>query len=346
MVEIVNQIFKKNNGISIAVVIPAYRVENQISSVIASIPNYIDHIIVVDDASPDRTSEIVKSISRPNLHLIRHGKNKGVGGAMLTGYSFALNLGVDIVVKVDGDGQMDLEYLPALLEPIQSSHADYTKGNRFLHYKALQSMPFIRKVANLGITFFVKIASGYWNIFDPANGFTAISCDKLSAINPSKISNDYFFETSMLCELRRVNAVVEDVAIPAIYADEKSSVKVFRELLLFSKNLTIRTFTRLVYQYFLYDFSATSLFFISSLLLGTFGLIWGIVKWIHSNQTNITASTGTVLIAVLPIIVAVQFFTQAVAQDISRVPTVVKRVPHSFYFSEDWKKLLLDEISK
>jgi hypothetical protein len=150
----------------------------------------------------------------------------------------------------------------------------------------------------------------------------------------------------MLCELRRVNAVVEDVAIPAIYANEKSSVNVFREFLLFSKNLTIRTFSRLVYQYFLYDFSATSLFGISSIFLGTFGFIWGIVKWIHSIQTNITASTGTVLIAVLPIIVAVQFFTQAVAQDIAHVPSVVKRVPHSFYFTQDWDKLFIAETKE
>jgi glycosyltransferase involved in cell wall biosynthesis len=344
MVVRVNQIFTKNDGISIAVVIPAYRVERQISSVIASIPSYIDHIIVVDDASPDQTSEIVKSISRPNLHLIRHSKNMGVGGAMLTGYSFALSLGVDIVVKVDGDGQMDLEYLPNLIEPIQSLHADYAKGNRFLHYEALKTMPFIRKLGNLGLTFMTKLASGYWNIFDPTNGYTAISSDKLKAINPWRISKNYFFETSMLCELRRVNAVVEDIAIPAIYADEKSSINIFRELFLFSKNLLRRTFARLMYQYFLVDFTATSLYLVASFLFGSFGVIWGIAKWVHSSETNITASTGTVLLAVLTIILAVQFLTQAVALDITRVPTVVKRVPHNFYFTEEWNKLLKDDI--
>lgn len=335
--------FKKNDGVSIAVVIPAYRVEDQILSVISSIPNYIDHIIVVDDASPDKTSDLVMTVSRPNLYLLRHTKNQGVGGAMLTGYSFALSLGVDIVVKVDGDGQMDLEYLPYLLEPIQSNHADYTKGNRFLHYQALKTMPFIRKFGNLGLTFFTKVASGYWNIFDPTNGYTAISADKLRAINPWRISKNYFFETSMLCELRRTNAVVEDVAIPAFYGNEESSVKIIRELSLFSKNLLHRTFARLAYQYFLFDFTAASLYLIVGTLLESFGLIWGITKWVESSQTKIPAATGTVLLAVLTIILGVQFINQAVALDISRIPTVVKRVPHYFYFDEEWKKQLIVE---
>lgn len=335
--------FTKNNGVFVAVVIPAYRVENRILSVISSIPDYIDHIIVVDDASPDHTSDLVMSVSNPKLHLIRHEKNQGVGGAMLSGYSFALSLGADIVVKVDGDGQMDLEYLPYLLEPIQSFHADYTKGNRFLHYEALKTMPFMRKFGNLSLTFFTKVASGYWNIFDPTNGYTAISAKRLKALNPWRISKNYFFETSMLCELRRTNAVVEDVAIPAIYADEKSSINILRELLLFSRNLFKRTVSRIGFQYFLFDFTATSLYFIISFVLGTFGVIWGITKWVHSAQTNIPATTGTVLIAVLPIILAVQFLTQAVALDISRVPVVVKRVPQFFNFAEDWKKFLKNE---
>jgi dolichol-phosphate mannosyltransferase len=336
--------FKKNAGIVIAIVIPAYRVENKILSVISSIPDYIDHIIVVDDMSPDHTSDLVMTVTNPKLHLIRHEKNQGVGGAMLSGYSFALSLGADIVVKVDGDGQMDLDYLPYLLEPIQSLHADYTKGNRFLHYDALKTMPWVRKFGNLGITFFTKMASGYWNIFDPTNGYTAISAEKLRALNPWRISKNYFFETSMLCELNRLGAVIEDVAIPAIYADEKSSINVLRELFLFSKNLLNRTFSRIAFQYFLFDFTTTSLYIVVSFFLGTFGVIWGIVKWVQSGQTRIPATTGTVLLAVLPIILAVQFLTQAVALDIARVPVVVKKVPQFINFAEDWKKFLKNEI--
>lgn len=338
--------FKKTSGMIIAIVIPAYRVEKHILSVISSIPNFIDHIIVVDDASPDHTSDLVLSVSKPGLHLVRHEKNQGVGGAMLTGYSFALSLGADIIVKVDGDGQMDLQYLPFLLEPIQTFHADYTKGNRFLHYDALKRMPLIRKIGNLALTFFTKIASGYWNIFDPTNGYTAISAEKLRGINPWRISKDYFFETSMLCELNRLNAVVEDVAIPAIYADEKSSVNIFRELFLFSKNLLARTFSRIGNQYFLFDFTATSLYFVVSFFLGAFGVIWGITKWIQSSQTEVPATTGTVLLAVLPIILAVQFLTQAIALDILRVPTIVKKVPQFFYFAEEWKKFLKEDSFK
>ena len=305
---------------NIAVIIPAFRVEDQISRVISAIPAFVDEIIVVNDASPDATRDRILSNSDPRLHLLSHINNQGVGGAMLTGYSYALSLGADIIVKVDGDGQMDMQYLAVLIDPILQGLADYTKGNRFLHPLALKKMPYPRKVANLGLTFMTKLASGYWNIFDPANGYTAISAEKLRALDPDRIARNYFFETSMLCELRKLNAVVEDISMPAIYQDETSSVKIPRELFVFSKNLFSRTINRIFYRYFLYDFNAVSFYLISSLILGLFGVIWGITKWAKSAHAGIPATTGTVLIAVLPIILAVQFFVHAFAQDIDDVP--------------------------
>lgn len=314
-----------NSHPKIAVVIPAYNVADTIVKVITGIPKSVSAIIVVNDASKDDTIQKIKSVKDSRVTLINHTKNMGVGGAMLSGYSFALGLGVDIVVKLDGDDQMDVKFIPALIEPIENGEADYTKGNRFLHPVALKKMPIGRKISNLGLTFLSKIASGYWNIFDPANGYTAISASKLVSLDPKRIARSYFFETSMLCELRKLDAVVTDISMPAIYQNERSSVKVPREIFIFSTNLIARIFDRIFSRYFLYDFSAVSLYLIIGTMLCLFGGIWGLVKWIEAAQAGVPATTGTVLIAVLPIILGFQLLIQAISLDISDIPTKVHK---------------------
>lgn len=309
----------------IAVVIPCYKVEKTIIKVIRGIPDFVKYIICVNDCSPDGTTQEILSINEPRVSLISHLKNQGVGGSLLTGYSFGLGLDPDIIVKIDGDGQMDPKFLPMLIEPIINGETDYVKGNRFLHQQELKSMPFLRRAGNLGLTFLTKAASGYWNVFDPTNGYTAISARALKELDPDRISKNYFFETSMLCELRRKDCVVKDVAIPAIYNDATSSLKIYQQLPIFWFNLLRRFFNRIVYRYFLFDFNAVSLFLLSSLTLGSFGIVWGIIKWIESAKTGVAATTGTVLIAVLPIILCVQLLIQAIAIDINDVPTMVKQ---------------------
>jgi len=328
----------------IAVVIPAYNVEDTIVKVIMGIPKSVETIIVVNDASKDKTANKVKSVKDNRVTLINHNKNMGVGGALLSGYSYALGLGADVVVKLDGDDQMDPKFIPGLVEPILNGQADYTKGNRFLHPVALKKMPIGRKISNLGLTFLSKIASGYWNIFDPANGYTAIAATKLASLDPQKIARSYFFETSMLCELRKINAVVMDISMPAIYQNERSSVKVPREIFVFSTNLIARIFDRLFSRYFLYDFTAVSLYLLTGILLCLFGGIWGLVKWYDSMQTGIPATTGTVLIAVLPIILGFQLLIQAISLDISDVPTKVQNA--NLNFEDQMRDYIQDLISQ
>jgi len=313
------------------VVIPAFNVQKQIKLVLDGIPDYISRIIIVNDCSTDATREVVLESVDERVHLLTHTKNKGVGGAMMTGYGYALSQGADIVVKVDGDGQMNPDYISDLLDPITKGKADYSKGNRFLHPVELRRMPLLRRIGNLGLTFLTKITSGYWNIFDPTNGFTAIASDKLGLLEAGKIARDYFFETSMLCELRKWKAVVVDVPIPAIYGGESSSIRIIREFFVFSRNLLRSFFRRVYYQYFLYDFSVASFYLMSGGLLGLFGMVWGLFQWAHSIQTGIPATSGTVLIAVLPVILAVQFILQAIALDISSSPT---KVDKSFRYSK------------
>jgi glycosyltransferase involved in cell wall biosynthesis len=173
----------------IAVVIPAYRAERQILKVLSGIPSFVSFIVVVDDCSPDTTAELVRNHTDPRIHLVSHSANQGVGGAVLTGYNRALELGAEIIAKMDSDDQMDPAYLIPLLAPILTGQADYTKGNRFLHVNELQSMPLIRRIGNAGLSFLTKAASGYWNIFDPTNGYTAIHASIIPLLETKKSTN-------------------------------------------------------------------------------------------------------------------------------------------------------------
>lgn len=305
---------------TVAVVIPAFRVANHIAAVVAGLPDFVSHVVVVDDASPDRTSEVVRALGDPRVRLICHQRNAGVGGAMVTGYQEAERCGADVIVKMDGDGQMDPAYLPALIEPILSGEADYTKGSRFFHTRKLRQMPLSRRVGNLGLSFLAKAASGYWEVFDPTNGFTAIHRDVMRLLDWEKIDPRWFFETSMLIELNLLRAVVRDVEIPARYADERSSLSETRALISFPPRLLAALLRRLWMQYFVRDFSPASLFVIAGSLLSAFGVLWGAWHWWRSYATQVPATTGTVMIAVVPLILGIQVLLQAISSDIQSSP--------------------------
>jgi glycosyltransferase involved in cell wall biosynthesis len=285
-----------------------------------NIPPFVKSIIVVDDGSPDLTGSILKKISDPRLIILTHEQNRGVGAAMITGYDHAVAIGADILVKMDGDDQMDPDKLSDLIFPIVHQEADFTKGNRFLHQTQLQSMPVTRRIGNWGLTFMVKAASGYWQIFDPTNGYTAMHRCVWQNINKTRVARDYFFESSLLTEMRYINAVVEDVYIPARYQDEVSSMSIWKVLFSFPLRLLKATVRRFIYQYYLYNFSFGSLALILGMLFILFGFVWGIVYWRESQITGIPATTGTVLIAVLPIILGVQLLLQAISQDMAEIP--------------------------
>jgi hypothetical protein len=244
---------------------------------------------------------------------------------MITGYRHALELGADIVVKVDGDGQMDPTYLIPLVEPILAGEADYTKGSRFFYTRQLRQMPFVRRVGNLGLSFLTKASSGYWDIFDPTNGYTAVHRRVLEVLDWHNIDRRWFFETSMLIELNLARAVVRDVQIPAKYANERSSLSATGALVRFPRKLLGAFFRRIWMQYFVRDFSPVSLFLVSGTFLSLFGILWGLAHWVRSSQTGIEASTGTVMIAVVPLILGVQLLLQAVSLDIQNTP----KVPYS-----------------
>ncbi|HAV78378.1 MAG TPA: glycosyl transferase family 2 [Anaerolineae bacterium] len=311
--------FRKYN---IAVVIPCYRVEREIGSVIKNLPRYVRHIIVVDDASPDGTAELVtKEVKRdPRVILLKHKKNMGVGGAMITGYQHALELDAQIVVKIDGDGQMDTTYLADLLTPLIQGEADYAKGNRFRDFQALQKMPFVRRVGNLGLGFLSKAAIGYWNLFDPTNGYVAINARVLAQLPLDKLDRSYFFETSMLSHLYLLGAVVRDIPMPARYLGERSNLSIRKTLLEFPLKLTRTFFRRIVLKYFIYEFSMASIYTLAGIPLFLFGIIFGIVKWIDYASRNVPAPTGTVMLPTLSVLVGIQFLIAAIEIDLRSTP--------------------------
>jgi dolichol-phosphate mannosyltransferase len=307
---------------NIAVVIPCYRVEREIVSVLADLPRYIKYIIVVDDASPDSTARFVSEAAKKDdrIILVRHERNQGVGGAMVTGFRKAFEFGAQIVVKVDGDGQMDTAHLPDMLSPLVLGQADYTKGNRFRDFQALQKMPSIRRIGNMGLGFLAKAATGYWNLFDPTNGYVAINAQILAQLPLDRIDRSYFFETSMLAHLYLLGAVVKDVPMPARYMGEKSNLSIRRTLIEFPVKLLKTGFRRIILKNLIYDFSMASIYMLAGVPLLLFGLIFGIIKWIDYASRNLPAPTGTVMLPTLSVLLGIQFLIAAIEIDLRSTP--------------------------
>lgn len=307
------------NNHCIVVVIPCFKVASYIEEVIKTIPNFVAHIIVIDDKCPEESGKIAESLKNPKVTALYHKENQGVGGAVLTGYNKAIELGGDIVVKIDGDGQMDINYLQKLIQPILHGKADYTKGNRFFDFKALHQMPKIRLFGNSGLSFLVKAASGYWNMMDPTNGYTAIHRDVIENLELDKIAKRYFFESDMLINLNIENAVIIDVPIPAKYGDEKSSLSISRTLFGFPPKLFMGLWKRIFYKYFIYDFNMLSVYLLMGVPMVIFGSVFGLYHWIVASGVSPTP-TGTIMLSVLPIILGTQFLLQAIQIDMTHIP--------------------------
>jgi dolichol-phosphate mannosyltransferase len=308
------------DGRTVAVVIPAYRVERAIAGVVREMPDFVDRIIVVDDASPDATSEVVGALREPRLQLVRHSRNQGVGGAMATGFGAALEARSDLVVKCDGDGQMDPRDIEALLRPILAGRAEYSKGCRFHHFRDLSAMPRARLGGNIALTFLTKVASGYWHVLDPQNGFVAIRGDVLRRLPLGRLARGYFFENDMLIRLNALEARVEDVPLPSRYGDETSSLRPGRALVEFPFRLVGGFFRRLFWRYLFHDVSPVAIFFLSGAFLFLFGAIFGAYHWIRNAPRNIPTPTGTVMMAAMPIILGFQLILQALVLDVQNSP--------------------------
>ncbi len=315
-------------GNKIAAVIPCYRPDGRVLQVVQEIGPETDLIVVVDDACPQQSGEMLRrKCDDPRLHVLTLPVNLGVGGATKAGWRKARDLGADILVKLDADGQMDPALIPALVRPLVQGQADYAKGNRFFNPSGLASMPWVRLLGNAVLSFLTKLSSGYWNIFDPVNGFTALHAKLLPLIDLDKIDNRYFFESDVLFRLGIARAVVWDVPMAASYGDEPSFLQPFRvgpEF--FGKNL--RNFLkRIVFSYYLRDFRPASLNLGLGLPLAVAGAALGLWTWLSNASEARFTSAGQVMMAALPIIVGSQMMLSAMNEDIQNVP---KRPIHPF----------------
>lgn len=306
----------------ISVIIPCYNVAKHIEEVVGNIPSDVTWIIAVNDRSKDDTEKVLNELKEKNRRLvvINHEVNQGVGGAMLTGFQKSLELNCTISIKMDGDNQMDSSYIHQLIKPIIQNKADYTKGNRFRDFKALKKMPVTRRIGNLGLSFCIKAASGYWNIFDPNNGFIAINNETLKTINIAKIHKRYFFESSMLIELYHADAVIQEIPMKARYGDEVSNLSLTRALFGFPPKLLKAFIRRIILRYFLFDFNIASVYILFGVPFFLLGFIYGIVNFVKYASANTVAPTGTVVIPTLLIILGFQLLLSALNYDITNYP--------------------------
>jgi len=242
---------------SIAAVIPCYNEEAQILKVINSMPDFVDHLIIINDASLDHTLSLIKDkmAKGEKIKLINHAKNQGVGGAIASGYKWARDNNYDIAVVMAGDGQMDPEDLTAILDPVADGNVDYSKGNRLFSGRAYKEIPKIRYYGNAILSLLTKIASGYWHIADSQNGYTAINKKTLKLINWDKMYKHFGQPNDLLVKLNIHNIQVKDVHINPVYnVGEKSEIKIHRVIFTISWLLLKRFFWRLKEKYVIRDF--------------------------------------------------------------------------------------------
>lgn len=315
----------------IAVVIPCYRVTAHILDVVSRIGPECRLIYVVDDCCPDGSGDFVaRHASDSRIRIVRNPTNLGVGGAVLAGYRAAIHEGAEILVKIDGDGQMPPELIRRFVAPITAGIADYTKGNRFFDLAAVQCMPTERVVGNAVLSFVAKFSTGYWHIFDPTNGYTAIHARVAAHLPFERISRRYFFESDLLFRLNTLRAVVVDVPMVARYGDEVSNLRIRLIIGEFLRGHLRNFAKRIFYNHFLRDLSPASLQLVLGAILLAAGTTFGLIEWHELSEAGATATAGTVMLAALPVLLGIQLLLAFLMWDMQSTP----RLPIHPYLAE------------
>ena len=311
---------------NVCVVIPAYKVQKEILNVLEKIPDFVSRIIVVDDGCPNETGKLVQeNTNDKRVAVVFNEENLGVGGAMVEGYKLALEGNYDIIVKVDGDGQMEPRHIKRLIGPLLTGTADYAKGNRFDSLEDLERMPKLRIFGNAGLSLLSKFSTGYWDINDPTNGFTAIRKSALERIALPKLRRTFFFESDVLFRLSLIRAVVIDVPMQALYGSEKSNLKIGKTLLEFPRRHAVNTIKRIFYNYYLREWNVASLELPAGIIAIIFGVVYGASTWARLGALGVPATSGQTLIAAVPIILGFQLLLSFLNYDVSSVPRRVQQ---------------------
>jgi glycosyltransferase involved in cell wall biosynthesis len=312
--------------LNLAVVIPCYKVKQHIAGVLEQIGPEVEKIYVVDDACPEETGNYVKEFVRDKrVKLIFHTQNQGVGGAVISGYRAALSDGMDVIVKLDGDGQMDPTLITTIAKPVLAADADYSKGNRFDSLENLFSMPKVRILGNAVLSLWSKISSGYWTVTDPTNGYTAIHRKALESVNLDKVRKSYFFESDMLFRLSIANCVVADVPMVAVYGTEKSNLKIGKVLFEFPWRHTINFLKRIFYRYYLREWSVGSFELPLGLILLLFGSWFGISSYLAASAAGVATTAGQVTGSAVALILGVQLLLSFLSYDVQSEPRIPRQ---------------------
>lgn len=304
----------------VGAVIPCYKVDESVVALVAHCLKVVDRVYIIDDACPFETGKLVRNnITNENLIVKIKEKNGGVGSATKTGYQMALDDGMDYIVKLDGDGQMNPDLIPALIKPLKENTANYSKGNRFHFYESLKSMPKLRIAGNSILTLLARFSTGYWSLSDPTNGFTAIERNTLLSLNQNKLSDRFFFESDVLFRLNLNRSVVFQLPMTATYNNEKSNLNELRIIPEFLFKHFVNFWKRVFYDYFLRGLSIGSIELLLGILLFSFGLIYGIYNWII-NYNYAQTPTGTIILASFTLLAGIQFLTSFFTFDVMREP--------------------------
>lgn len=303
-------------------VIPAYRVTKKILSTVHGALRYVDAVVVVDDHCPDYSGSMVQKEFAKNsrVSVIFHSENKGVGGAVKTGFDWALERDFEIIVKIDGDGQMDPSLIPGLIQPIVEKRADYSKGNRFENPRTVRKMPIYRLVGNGLLSLFTKISTGYWSVSDPTNGFVAINRVTLARLEPKRLSSGYFFESDLLFRLSIVRARIQELPMTAIYEDEESSLRVGRILATFPYLHFRNMMKRIIYRYYVRDWTIGSLELPIGLGLLTWGTVFGLSTFTAASSAGDPVTAGQAVLTAIGVILGAQFLLSFISHDIQLEP--------------------------
>ncbi len=303
----------------VAAILPCYNEEKLIAKTIETLPDFVDYIIAVDDNSTDKTLEIIKDQSKHNQRVIpiHLDPNEGIGGAYIHGFEWTLKHKVDLIFTMAGDAQCNPDYMSIMADTLIDKNLDYVKANRFAHLEDLKKMPPFRRVGNTVITILTKFASGYYSIFDSQNGYGVFRQKTLENLPFEHIGRRYDYENTLLIALAIMSARIKDEPVPAIYGEEVSTIPVFKTTMRALKVVWQGFWRRIYYKYVVYNFHPIALFLLGGLTLGGLGFLFGAYLIVAKVLSDATPSSGSVMLAVLPIILGFQMILSAITMDMN-----------------------------
>ncbi len=305
--------------LKIAAILPCYNEEKLIEKTITTLPNFVDLIIPVDDKSTDKTGVIIKHLAKKNRKIlpVHLSINQGIGGAYISGFEKALENGADLIFTMAGDAQCNQDYMSNMIDTLLDERLDYVKANRFVHLEELKQMPTYRRIGNTIITILTKFSSGYYSIFDSQNGYGVFTKKTLQNLPVEHIGRRYDYENTLLISLAIMGARINDEPVPAIYGDEQSTIPVFKTTLRALSVVWKGFWRRIFHKYVVVNFHPIALFIFSGLLLTIIGISLGLYLVIVKLFSGTTPSSGTVMLAVLPLILGFQLLLSAITMDMN-----------------------------